>query len=283
MKKKLIVDAGSTKTDWVLVNAENNTTSRCKSMGLNALIASDEQIISNFRHAAASLSDFLPQDEIFFYGAGCSTPEACLRIKNFLYTTFRTQHIVVDSDLVAAAISLLGNKPGIACILGTGSNSCYFDGIRITEHIPSLGYILGDEGSGTRLGIRFISDAYKGHLPIAIKQQFDEEFNLSMSEILEKVYRQPAPNKFLASIVPFIAAHIYNPYLYALVLQEFRLFIKRNILLYSNALSTTVNFTGSIAFHFANILRKACEEEDIKVGKITASPLDNLVDFYMHH
>lgn len=282
MKYTILADAGSTKIDWCRINNNTGEILNISTSGINALTSSETQIFAVLQEVSERFKIDSNIDKIYFYGSGCSTPILSMRVRNLISGHFRLNpdDIHIYSDLLGAAHSLLGNSSGIVCILGTGSNSCYFNGTEIEEHTPSLGYILGDEGSGAKLGMRLVSDAFKGHLPQDITAKFIQRFNLDMDTILENVYRQPAPNKYLASFVPFIAQHLYNPYIYALVFNEFNNFITRNLMLYSKSLSTTINFTGSIAYYFADILRDACDSQNLKIGKISKAPIEGLVEYY---
>ncbi len=290
MKRKLIADAGSTKVEWVIVNNDGGTEARVSTHGLNALLAEPEEIARLFSKAKTLLNN-AKVDEIFYYGAGCATPAICQKIKDALIATWMPEendgpeehaqsHAHVESDLLGAARALLGRSPGIACILGTGSNSCLYDGEKIVSNVPSLGFILGDEGSGAALGKRLVSDAFKGQLPELVRDHFLNLYELTLEEILDYTYRRPAANRFLASLVPFLKEHLWNPYVYSIVREEFKSFLKRNVALYRGSHSLPLSFTGSIAFHFADILREAAESQGLKVGKIEKNPMDGMISFH---
>lgn len=287
MKKTLIADAGSTKVEWVIISEDGNIEARVTTHGLNALMADPEEVTKLFAKAKSLLKPVATVDEIYYYGAGCATPLICKKIKDALMETWATsghplsdEDIHVDSDLLGAARALLGHKPGIACILGTGSNSCLFDGEKITHNVPSLGFILGDEGSGAALGKRLISDAFKGQLPKLVRDNFLSLYELTQEEILDYTYRRPAANRFLASLVPFLKDHLWNPYVYSLVREEFKSFLKRNVSLYPRSHSLPLSFTGSIAYIFSDILSEAAEAQGLKVGKIEKSPMVGLIAFH---
>lgn len=280
MTTKLIADAGSTKVEWCLVGAEGEIKKRFLTDGINALLIGDDELDAILSKVKAELGEASLEDEIHYYGAGCATHAICEKIVKALHRFFPGAMVYVGSDLLGAARALCGRKPGIACILGTGSNSCLYDGATITNNVPSLGYILGDEGSGAALGKRLVADAFKGHLPAMIRENFLATYKLSLADILDNVYRRPAPNKFLASLVPFIKENIWNPYLYSLVLEELTLFVKRNVAMYVGAHSLPINFTGSIAFHFEKILREAASTHGYKVNKIIASPMEGLIEYH---
>ena len=280
MKNKLIADAGSSKIEWLLLSDSGEIINRANTIGVNALLADVDEITGIFSKIADKLGVDGTLKEIIYYGAGCATLEVCEKMRQAIASVWDAGSIQVESDLLGAARSLFGSSKGIACILGTGSNSCLYDGSSIQENIPSLGFILGDEGSGAALGKRLVADAFKGHLPKPIRDQFMKIFELSLADILEYTYRRPAANRFLASLVPFMKDHIWNPYIYSLVLEEFSLFLKRNVAMYDGARSLPIAFTGSIAWHFSDILREAADAQGLKVNIITKSPMDGLVAYH---
>lgn len=280
MENILIADAGSSKIEWVLLSDSGEVLSRLTTIGVNALLADKDELTASFVKANEKLGVSSTLRDVHFYGAGCATPAICDKVHKALMKVWPAGDIYVNSDLLGAARSLFGNSKGIACILGTGSNSCLYDGKTIQHNIPSLGFILGDEGSGAALGKRLVSDAFKGHLPKPIRDQFMKTFELSLADILEYTYRKPAANRFLASLVPFMKDHLWNPYIYSLVLEEFSQFLRRNVAMYSGARSLPLSFTGSIAWHFSDILREAAERQGLKVTDITESPMDGLIQFH---
>lgn len=280
MKNMLIADAGSTKVDWVVVASDGTVEARTSTHGLNALLAEPADISRLFAKAKAHLNQDEGFSEIHYYGAGCATPAICDKIRVALESTWQAGRISVESDLLGAARSLLGRQPGIACILGTGSNSCLYDGEKIVNNVPSLGFILGDEGSGAALGKRLVADAFKGQLPELVRDHFLNLYELTLEEILDYTYRRPAANRFLASLVPFLKEHLWNPYVYSLVREEFSSFLRRNVAMYSGSHSLPLSFTGSIAWHFADILREAAENQGFKIGKIEKSPMEGLICFH---
>lgn len=280
MKNKIIADAGSSKVEWLLLGDNGKIISRTTTDGLNALLADSEEAKSLFAEARSALGQEESVAEIHYYGAGCATTAICDKIHGALSEVWQSGTVSVSSDLLGAARSLLGKEKGIACILGTGSNSCLYDGHDIIQNVPSLGYVLGDEGSGSALGKRLVADAFKGHLPKAILDKFLASYKLTLSDILEKTYRTPKPNKFLASVVPFIGEHLWNPYVYSLVLEEFSHFIRRNVAMYPGAHTLPIAFTGSIAYYFEKILREAADRQGYKVDKISRTPMEGLVAFH---
>lgn len=281
MKNRLIADAGSTKVDWAIIDNKGNVAARATGDGLNALLASPKEIEENLAAVCTDLSKAGEPSEIYYYGAGCATPSICDKMREALRHTWDIENISVSSDLLGAARALFGRGKGIACILGTGSNSCLYTGEEIASHVPSLGYIMGDEGSGAALGKRLVSDAFKSILPEEVRDNFLKWSELTLEDILEKVYRGKSPNKFLASLVPFIKENIWNTYLYSLVLKELTIFFKRNVALYHGAHPYPVGFIGSVATNFENILREAASSQGFSVGKIMASPMDGLINYHL--
>lgn len=280
MKNKIIVDAGSSKVEWILLSDNGKVLNRTISDGVNAMLISEEDAQKHFSAVKDILGQNESLNEIHYYGAGCATPAVCDKIQSVLNSVWTAGQVHVASDLLGAARSLHGKEKGIACILGTGSNSCLYDGQEIVKNVPSLGYILGDEGSGAALGRRLIADAFKGHLPSSIKDTFINRYKLTIADILDNVYRSPKPNKYLASLVPFLSEHLWNPYIYSLVLEEFTNFIKRNVAMYPGAHSLPIAFTGSIAYYFEKILSDAVERQGYKVAKITRTPMEGLIAFH---
>lgn len=283
MGSKLIADAGSTTVEWSLISASGNVATSVSTVGINALLADADTINSTFNEVKQALPHDIAIDEIHYYGAGCATEPICDKIKDSLIASWQGAETFVSSDLLGAARSLFGSAKGIACILGTGSNSCFYDGERIVSQIPSLGFILGDEGSGAALGKRLISDAFKEQLPENIRDAFLEEYHLTLPEILDKVYKAPAPNRFLASFVPFLHKNLWNPYIFSLVLKELTKFVKRNVAMYKGAHSVDVCFTGSIAYNFERVLREAVASQGFRVTRISKSPMEGLIAFHTKH
>lgn len=280
MKNKLIADAGSTNVEWTLIDSDGLVVQSFVSDGLNALLSSPETIEKSFRDVHAMLPEEIPVEEIHYYGAGCATPAICDKVKRVLESIWVGAECFVNSDLLAAARSLFQNRKGIACILGTGSNSCLYDGEKIVSQIPSLGYVLGDEGSGAALGKRLLSDVFKEQLPENVREMFLEEYKLTLPDILDHVYCDPAPNKYLASLVPFIKKHLWNPYIYSLVLKELTKFVKRNVAMYKGSHSLDVSFTGSIAYNFDKIVREAASSVGYRATEITRAPMEGLIIYH---
>lgn len=278
----LIADCGSTKIDWcVLHNAK--VEKQVFTLGMNAVMLTEEEMRTRLA------SELLPElgaiaekiTAVFFYGAGCISPEVCGNVARAIKANIPAAETVeVYSDLLAAARALCGHEPGIACILGTGSNSCLYDGTGIASNVSPLGYILGDEGSGAVLGKLFIGDVLKKQLPAEICAAFLQEYDLDLLTIIRRVYREPQGNRFLASVTPFLSKNIAVPEIHTLVLNAFRAFFRRNITNYTDYAKHPVNFVGSIAYYFGDILAEAAKAEGCTVGKIIKSPMEGLIKFH---
>lgn len=268
---KLTADGGSTKVEWVLTDNKREVV-RCTSVGLNPSLLDDKDILRELLLLVKTCPMLADATEVEYYGAGC-TVAASPRMESCLRAIFPdATNVVVGSDIIGAAKALLGDNEGIACILGTGANSCLWDGRQIARQTPALGYVLGDEGSGAVLGKLFLNAIYKGVLPEVIRKDFEREYDIDMMGVIEHVYRQPQPNRWLASLSPFIAKNIYHQKVEELVMSNLEAFIVRNILPY-NRLDLPVSFVGSIAYYYEPQLRAVAEKHGVLVGKIMQSPL----------
>lgn len=280
---KLIVDSGSTKTDWCFAES-SDVYVLVQTDGINPVVQTFDEILSVVQEqmlprAMQQCLDMATLDEVFFYGAGC-IPELKAVVENALRVAVGEKpSVYVDSDLLAAARALCGIDSGIACILGTGSNSCYYDGKGIKEHTPALGYILGDEGSGAVLGRNFINGILKGTLSQKLRDEFFEEYQTSQADIIDKVYHSATPNRFLASLSKFILSHIDDDCLETLVVRNFENFIISNIRNYSEA-KPVINAVGSVAFLYRKQLEQAAMSQGYELGKILKSPLEGLLDYH---
>lgn len=280
MKNKLIADAGSTKVEWVLLSDEGELLHTVSTPGINALTIDDKELESRLQSVKKQLGQEESLSEIHYYGAGCATANICSKLHSGISAVWQAGTTNVRSDLLGAARSLLGSERGIACILGTGSNSCLYDGEDISMNVPSLGYILGDEGSGAALGKRLVADAFKGHLPKPIRDKFMKYYEMNLENILEYTYRKPAASRFLASLVPFIKDHLWNPYVYSIVLEEFTSFFKRNVAMYPGARTLPLAFTGSVAYFFSDILEEAAKRQGFSISQVTRNPMPGIIKFH---
>ena len=290
MSMILIADSGSTKVHWCLLTASG----QCSDVftdGINPLfqttIAMQNSISNQLLPQIGSLLWAGTLTHVFFYGAGC-TPEKKVFVQKALEAVFRKAEVHVESDMLGAARGLLGHNAGVACILGTGSGSCFYDGEKIAWAVPSLGYILGDEGSAAVLGKRLVGDLLKNQLGNDLKEAFFAEYETSMADIIEKVYRQPFPNRFLAKLSRFCADHMDDPRIRALVYDHFVQFIRRNLKQYfaknekmvNDQMVNAVGFVGSIAYYYRPILEEAMAAEGIPVGTILQDPVEGLKEYH---
>lgn len=271
-RRILVCDSGSTKADWLY--AYDGKEEDFRTQGINPVRDSS----TNINSIVASLPDWTPEC-IYFYGAGCIKPYSDA-VYEALQNRFPQAVVCVESDLLGAARALFGHKEGIACILGTGSNSCLCQNGQVTANVPSMGYILGDEGSGAVLGRQLISDIVKGQLSPELKNAFMTEYQLTPALIVENVYRKPAANRFLASLCPFLSKHRENKEVQQLLEAEFERFLRRNVLLY-NRPDLEIRYVGGISVHFEHELRHVHARLGLKMGDVVASPVKKMLNF--HH
>lgn len=274
----LIADSGSSKTHWVII--ENNTVKQeIYTDGINPFYQSEMDIISLIESQVIPELETGDIESIYFYGAGCSFPDKKILVSRALVRFFSNAIIEIQSDLLAAARSLFLHKKGIACILGTGSNSCYYDGKEIVQNISPLGFILGDEGSGAVLGKLLIADCLKNQVPSLITEQLLERYNLTPAQIMENVYKNPFPNRYLALFTPFILEHIEEPAIFNLVYDSFDAFFLRNVMQYSLE-DISVGFVGSIAHYFRDTLEIVASERGIHISEILQNPMLGLIKYH---
>jgi N-acetylglucosamine kinase-like BadF-type ATPase len=277
----LIADSGSTNTSWCLIpNNEGIERVLFTTEGYNPYFVTQDYIVESLRKNLPESYDWNQVQKVGFYGAGCSENKYEF-IRDSLKVIFKNADIDVAMDLHAAARALLGNKSGFAAILGTGTNSCTYDGESIVKNIDSLGFILGDEGSGAYTGRKLLRDYLRGDMPQEIEKLFIETYKTSAEEIFENVYEKPFPNKYCASFCPFIREHLrYSSWLENMVKDSFRDMFRNIITKYPNYQDYKFNCVGSIAFHFKSTLAEICSEFGMPIGIILQSPVDGLVDYY---
>lgn len=272
----LIADSGTTKTEWCIIT-DDGTTESLVTSGINPFYQDAENISSILEREFTASRKY---DYIYFYGAGCINQEKQDVVRKSLLLIFETSNIFIGSDLLAAAHSLCQDQPGVVCILGTGSNSCYYNGSEIEANVSPLGFILGDEGSGAVLGKKLIGDVLKKQLPQSLINDFFETYNTIAAEILENVYKKPFPSRYLANYTKFLSKNIKHPEIENIVTASFREFVTRNLLQYPGIERTPIHFTGSIAFHFEVQLRKAIEEQHLILGNIERAPMNGLIRYH---
>jgi N-acetylglucosamine kinase-like BadF-type ATPase len=273
----LIADSGSTKTHWCLVEGDK-VVKELYTLGINPFYQSTDDILSDLRE---KLIPSLANEEIThlsFYGAGCAFEDKKDIVRNALSPLFVNASIDIESDLLGAARALFQNQKGIACILGTGSNSCYYDGVNISQNVSPLGYILGDEGSGAVLGKLLVADCLKNQLSTELKEKFFTQYGFTPAQILDKVYKQPFPNRFLAQFAPFLLDNLEEPAMFNIVFESFDAFLTRNVMQYQLE-GMEVGFVGSIAHHFRDVLEIAAYERNVNITKIEQRPMEGLIQF----
>ncbi len=274
---KIIADGGSTKTAWRLIR-DNGNIITVETKGINPYYQEKEEIKDFLKE---NLSGHFTEEvkDIWFYGAGCTGSKGGI-VRESIVEVIPASQIEVNSDLLGAARALCGNGPGIACILGTGSNSCYYDGKSIMKNVPPLGLILGDEGSGAVMGKRLVSDYLKEIMPEPLRLIFEKEYKITTSDILETVYRSEFPNRYLSQFATFLSKNIGYSYCEKVVISELQHFVERNVLNYPESRELPVSFTGSVAYYFENQLKMVLQSNGLKMGRIVQHPIDLLVAFH---
>ena len=276
----LIADGGSTKCDWILLNNEGEQLFKTRSKGLNPAVfmeaVLEERLAEN--PELAEVKDTI--ERVHFYGAGCGTPTPRELLKSIIANYFTNADEVMVMEDTVAAVHAATTEPGIVCILGTGSNSCYFDGENISQVVPSLGYILMDEASGNYFGKRLIRDYYYKRMPPEIAVKFEEKFNLDSDVIKQNLYRKENPNTYLAHFAEFIFTNERNGYFYKLLHEGLSDFVHSRVMSYPQVNSVPVHFIGSIAFFSEDIIRAVLQPYGIEVGNIVRRPIDALIEYY---
>jgi N-acetylglucosamine kinase-like BadF-type ATPase len=274
-----IIDSGSSKADWIFIQGKKIT--KLNTFGMNPFFKSEYEILSVLNN---NVINHLPPSEVkevFFYGAGCSGDEQKKIVSRAFEKVFTNAKMNVDIDIMGAVLSTCGNKPGISCIIGTGSNSVYFDGNDIHNNNYGLGYILGDEGAGTYLGKKLITSYLYGLLPKKLSEQFHNVYPLTRDEVISQVYNSTAPNAWLATFSKFYAANKNDPWIMKTIKEGFREFINLYVLNYKGYKDLPVHFVGSIAYFYQDILKETTGENKLILGKIIQKPIDGLAEYFM--
>ena len=295
----LIADSGSTKTDWTLLHSSNpqlksEVIATFRTQGITPIHQTAGDIrqilerellpqLSSFPRAKLIESGVLESPllqnlHLFYYGSGC-TPAHVPMMKQLMVEELSPTSVEIHSDLMAAARALCQHEAGMACILGTGANSCLYDGEHIVQNTPALGYILGDEGSGSVLGRLFLNAIFKNPALADVRDEFLKANKMELKDIIQKVYREPMVNRWLASLSPFIMDHIGNPYIRQIVVDNFREFFRKNIVPY-NRPDLQVHFVGSMAHHYRDQLEEAAKAEGFTLGNILQSPMEGLLTYH---
>src|SRR5450755_308 len=275
---KLIADSGSTKTEWCLLNGKKNTI--IHSQGMSPYFISDVQMEAILRQEVMPHLKKIIIEEIFYYGTGCANPANIKMVKKALKNIFPKAIIKIETDVDGAAKALCGNKKGIACILGTGSSSCYYNGKRIVKNNPGLGYILGDEGSGAYLGKKVIQYYLYNTFDEDLRSRFDAKFVTNTNEILNAVYKQPLANRYLASFAIFLAENRGHYMIENIIEDGFNDFFYNHIYKFSESWKYPVHFTGGIAFGFKDVLAEMCDSYQLLLGNVLRNPMEGLIRYH---
>ena len=273
---RLIIDAGSTKMEWILLDG-NVVKQRFYTEGFNPNYAERQCLVETCY--GASLPNGI--QFIHYYGTGCGNEQNCQIIKEVFQGRFPEADIHVTHDLMAACHALLGREKGIACILGTGSNSCFYDGENIVEKAVSLGYMVGDEGGGMHIGRNVVRAYFYGFMPEDLKQKFEAAYHLELKDFIQRLYHEGQPSKYLATFAKFAGEHQRHPFIYDLVKKCFKAFIEAFVLRFEGGEMMKVSFIGSVAFHFQDILKEALSDYGLMMDKVMQAPAEGLIRYYM--
>ena len=274
----IIIESGSTKSDWRLIK-DSTVINDFTTIGYNPFFHNKYFIEDDLQQHSDICKIAKEIKQVYFYGAGCSSKNLKDIIHKGLSRIFINAVVEVDHDLVASALSTYEGSAAITCILGTGSNSCFFDGVNCLEEVPALGYVLGDEGSGSYFGKQLITAYLYNQLPNNLFKDFNDTYNVSKDEILHSVYSKSNVNKYLASFAQFLAKYKNDIYVREMLVEGFCLFISKHVYCYKKYETIPVNFVGSIAFYFQDSLSQACKKMDIHLGSIIQKPIDGLVRY----
>jgi N-acetylglucosamine kinase-like BadF-type ATPase len=278
MSIKLIADSGSTKAEWCLLDGKKKKT--IYTQGMSPYFLTGEQIEAVVRLELKPKLKGVEPDEIFYYGTGCSNPNNVKTVKKVLQKMFANAKVDVNHDLMGAAKALCGDEKGVACILGTGSNSCFYNGKKIVKNSPGLGFILGDEGSGAYLGKKVVQYFLYNTYDPDLMDRFNAKYNTNAVEILEAVYKQPLPNRYLAGFVPFLVENRGHFMIENIIEDGFNEFFFHHIYKYKESWTLPVNFIGSVAYGFRDVLKEMCDTYELELGKVLKNPMDGLVKYH---
>lgn len=275
----LLADSGSTKTEWALVSSDGTVKSTF-SDGLNPYYHTAESILKVLREQVTAQLGATSAANIYFYGAGCTGDERTQMLRQVLHQYFGARQVEVHSDILGSVRAVCGRHPGIAGILGTGANTCQYDGDKIVDNVPVLGFILGDEGSAGYFGRMLLQGYFYREMPSELKTALEASFDMQRSTILENVYKKEHPNRYVARFAGFAGEHADHPYIAAIFRQGFTECIERHILKYKDAQRMSVGFVGSVAWHNADLLRQILLEKGLTPGVIIKNPIPNLIAFH---
>jgi N-acetylglucosamine kinase-like BadF-type ATPase len=279
----LIADGGSTKADWIALDNNKKEVFRVRTLGLNPAVVPEDELLNRIVNMFQLINVKNDVKEIHFYGAGCGTPQPVAILKKVLQSIFVNAEINIAEDLLAAVYASLGKNPGIVCILGTGSNSCYFDGEKMESNVVSLGYTLMDEASGNFFGKRLIRDYFYKTMPENIAKSLEEQYDMDPDHIKFNLYRKPNPNMYLASFAKFMFEFKDDKYIKSLIRAGLQRFFRFRVLPYHPNEITEIYFIGSIAFYFREILEGIAAINGLKIAGVIQRPIDNLIEFHRNN
>lgn len=274
----LIADSGSTKAEWCLLNGNKRKT--IYTQGISPYFLTADQIQQILIVELKEKLKNIEPDKVYYYGTGCSNPENVVSVKKALKNTFSKAKIFVDHDLMGAAKALCGNGKGVACILGTGSNSCYYNGKKIVKNSPGLGFILGDEGSGAYLGKKVLQYYLYHTFDPDLMDRFHAKYNTTAAEILDAVYKHALPNRYLAGFVPFLIENRGHFMIENIIEDGFNDFFFNHVYKYRESWIMPIHFIGSVAFGFKDVLKDMCDSYELQLGRVLKNPMDGLVKYH---
>lgn len=277
----MIADSGSTKCDWLYIDETGAILDEFHTMGFNPYFHNGDLVEEKMRATPKAMAYSAEVDRVYFYGAGSSTPKLCEVIAEGLRRVFANAQVHVGHDLEGAAFSTYTGEPAITCIIGTGSNSCFFDGETVSEEVPALAYILGDEASGSWFGKKLLAAHLYKRLDPAVEDDFNSTFGFTKDELINRVYKEPNANVFLASFMTFLGKHQEIPQVISWLEEGFQAFIDVHVKCFPNYKEVPVHFVGSVAYHFQDVLRHVCEREGIEMGNLVKRPVDGLAQYHV--
>ena len=276
---QLIADSGSSKTDWRFLKNDQSIT-QLKTRGINPYLSSEKELLHNLE--ADFNSQLLEEvEEIYFYGAGCGKQKNKEKIKSVLFDFFKCAKIIVEDDMLAAARASCGKDEGIVCILGTGANACHYDGEMISEGMVSLGYVLGDEGSGNYIGKLTLKAFLENEMPENLANKFSDEYpEINVLYSLEQIYQEPYPNRFLAQFFKFALDNQKEKFFFQLITDAFQLFLEKSVLKFEKHQNLPIHFVGGVAFHANSIMRMVLTKNKVRAGNFMESPIAGLTLYH---
>lgn len=278
-----LAESGSTKTDAAILDDSGNEVTRVQHMGFNPYFHSSE-FISRELSKIPEVKQYADQiSQVYFYGAGCSSPSLNQIVIDGLQPVFPDAEVHVDHDLKAAAYATYSGEPAVTCILGTGSNSVYFDGTDVQPSNSGLGFILGDEGSASDIGKKLITAYYYKTMPAEFRKEFEQAYNVAKDHVVRKVYQEDHANIYLAGFAPFASKHREHPFFYEMIFNVFKTFLQYHVLCFENARQVPVNFVGSVAFHLSDLLKDVLHLLDLKMGHVVQKPLEGLINYHRNY